>query len=227
MTVGTPQSRSGAAGTLAPIDGVAVQNRLNARGAALKVDGNIGPVTFAALIEWVGRSKLGAQGLALGTGMAVYLAPAGITTPLRLAHFLGQGSHETMGFTVLRELWDPTPAQKAYEGSATLGNTQPGDGFRFRGRGIFQTTGRANYAALAKRIGIDAVAHPELLEDPCTAVRSACDFWTMNSLAQWADADDELAMSRAINRGNPHSTKQPNGLAERIVATSRARIILI
>jgi len=209
------------------LNGIQIQSRLNARGAGLKVDGSIGPKTYAALLEWVGQRKLGDKGIALGEGMAQYLGPAGITTPLRLAHWLGQGAHETQGFQTLRELWDPTPAQKGYEGRRDLGNTQPGDGFRYRGRGIFQTTGRGNYEDLATRIGVDVVAHPELIEEPHNAVLSACDYWGVNKLAQWADADDVLTMSRAINRGNPRSTKMPNGLAERQVATARARLILI
>jgi putative chitinase len=209
------------------LNGTLIQTRLNERGAGLTVDGSVGPKTYAALLEWVGRKELGPKGIALGEGMARYLGPAGITTPLRLAHWTGQGAHETTGFTRLREAWGPTETQKGYEGRRDLGNTQPGDGFRFRGRGIFQTTGRGNYEDLAARIGLDVVAHPELLEEPHNAVLSACDYWTVNHLAQWADADDVLAMSRAINRGNPRSAKQPNGLAERQVATARARIILI
>lgn len=58
-------------------------------------------------------------------------------------------------------------------------------------------------------------------------MRSAVDYWTVHGLPPWADADDVQAISRAINCGSPTSKRAPNGLTERIVATSRARIILI
>src|SRR5690606_17393021 len=70
-----------------------------------------------------------------------------ITAPTRLAAFLAQVGHESGGFVYAREIWGPTEAQKRYEGRKDLGNTQPGDGSRFRGRGLIQITGRANYTA--------------------------------------------------------------------------------
>lgn len=82
----------------------------------------------------------------------------------KLSYVLATAWHETGRFRWLREIWGPTAAQKRYEGRADLGNTQPGDGKRFMGRGLVHITGRANYTDWAKRLGIDIVAHPELAE---------------------------------------------------------------
>lgn len=87
------------------------------------------------------------------------------------AYILGTAHHETGGFKYLREIWGPTPAQKKYEGRADLGNTQPGDGKRFMGRGLVHITGRRNYADWSKRLGIDLVGNPALAEKPEIAVR--------------------------------------------------------
>jgi putative chitinase len=113
-----------------------------------------------------------------------------IDTPQEYAHFLAQACHETDHFKTLREY----ASGKAYEGRKDLGNTQPGDGVKFRGRGIFQTTGRANYLQLGVKKGkrdlfINA---PELLEQPEYAVWSACEYWKtrgLNDAANHADGD--------------------------------------
>ena len=138
---------------------------------------------------------------------------ANLTTPQRLAGFIAQALHETGSLKYLRELWGPTPAQKGYEGRKDLGNTFPGDGFKFRGRGIFQTTGRANYALVAQKLGIDALAHPELLEQTEWAMKSAVLYWNTRkrnglSLNQIIDKGDIVGLSRAVNGGD-------NGLADR------------
>jgi putative chitinase len=132
----------------------------------------------------------------------------GITTPLRLAHFWAQMSHECAGFRTLHEYWGPTPAQKRYEGRKDLGNTQPGDGYRFRGRGIIQLTGRANYAAMSKTLKVDLIANPELAADAAIAIRVACDYWKSRRLNALADKNDIVAITKKINGGT-------NGLADR------------
>lgn len=110
-----------------------------------------------------------------------------INTPQRIAAFLAQVLHESGHLRYMREIWGPTPAQKRYEGRADLGNTVAGDGSRFRGRGLIQTTGRANYARLSREMGIDFVANPQLLEMPKYAAHSAGAFWKRNNLNHFAD----------------------------------------
>lgn len=126
----------------------------------------------------------------LATWMNAICPTYEIDTAREYCHFIAQACHETDHFKTLREY----ASGSAYEGRADLGNTQPGDGIRFRGRGIFQTTGRANYLQLGIKKGrrdlfINA---PELLEQPEYAVWSACEFWQtrgLNDAANHADAD--------------------------------------
>lgn len=131
-----------------------------------------------------------------------------ITTPARQAAFLANVGHESGGLKWLVELWGPTIAQQRYEGRRDLGNVQIGDGFKFRGRGLLQTTGRANYTSLSGHLGIDYVADPERLAQPVDASRSACYFWQSHNLDQYADVGDFLTVVKRINGGY-------NGLSER------------
>ncbi len=113
-----------------------------------------------------------------------------IDTPQEYCHFLAQACHETDHFKTLREY----ASGRAYEGRADLGNTQAGDGVRFKGRGIFQTTGRANYLQLGIKKGRRDlfINNPELLEQAEYAVWSACEFWQtrgLNDVANHGDAD--------------------------------------
>lgn len=113
-----------------------------------------------------------------------------IDTAQEYAHFLAQACHETDHFKTLREY----ASGSAYEGRADLGNTQAGDGMRFRGRGIFQTTGRANYLQLGIKKGSRDlfINKPELLEEPEMAVWSACEYWltrNLNDAANHPDSD--------------------------------------
>ena len=95
-----------------------------------------------------------------------------INTVQRITAFLAQIGHESGNLIYTRELWGPTPAQQRYEGRADLGNTQKGDGFKFRGRGLIQITGRKNYQTCEKQLGIDLELHPEFLEMPEYAAQS-------------------------------------------------------
>ncbi|NYE26114.1 glycoside hydrolase family 19 protein [Pigmentiphaga litoralis] len=141
-----------------------------------------------------------------------------INTPRRGAAFLAQLTHESGRLVYVRELWGPTVAQSRYEGRADLGNTQPGDGSRYRGRALIQTTGRANYAAT--RDGLrkagpatpDFVAEPARLEEREWAALSAAWFWTdykrLNPLADTGTMADFVTITRRINGGI-------NGLSDR------------
>lgn len=82
-----------------------------------------------------------------------------------------------------------------------MGNTKPGDGWRFRGRGLKQLTGRNNYTAFAKDIGITPEKAAEYLETKKGAVHSACWFWKKNGINKFADANDIVGMTKRINGG--------------------------
>jgi putative chitinase len=128
----------------------------------------------------------------------------GIDSPARLAGFVSQVAHESGRLVYVSELWGPTPAQARYEGRADLGNTQPGDGGRFRGRGLIQVTGRANYRKAAAALGIDCETRPELLALPEHAAASAAWFWSshgLNALADKGTDDAFAAITRKINGG--------------------------
>jgi hypothetical protein len=88
----------------------------------------------------------------------------GIKTPLQKAHFLAQCAHESGNFIYTKEIWGPSAAQQRYEGRKDLGNTQPGDGFKFAGRGYIQVTGRANYSQFRKGVSDDVVANSTLVQ---------------------------------------------------------------
>jgi len=143
----------------------------------------------------------------------------GIDTPLRQAHFLAQIMHESGGLRYTKELWGPTDAQKRYEGRKDLGNTEPGDGFKFRGRGLIQTTGRANYERVGKALGFNLINNPDGLADVSLACRSAAYFWYDNDLNDLADHDDIVRVTRRVNGGK-------NGLEDRTKYLTRAKKLL-
>lgn len=132
-----------------------------------------------------------------------------ISTPQRQAAFLAQVGHESGGLRYTTEIWGPTPTQQRYEGRADLGNTEPGDGYRYRGRGLLQTTGRANYVSVRNRLLADVphmnvpdfVQSPDELATPLWAAYSACDYWDMRNLNDLADAGNFTLITRRINGG--------------------------
>lgn len=138
-----------------------------------------------------------------------------INTPKRQAAFLAQIGHESSRLTRLREIWGPTPAQSRYEGRKDLGNTQPGDGSRYRGRGLIQVTGRANYEAMGDALGVDLLSNPEQLEEPSLAALSAARFWQSRGLSELADTGDFRRISIRINGGL-------NGYEERVALHGKA-----
>jgi putative chitinase len=191
------------------------------------IDGDAGPMTYGGLFEAAAGRELGPLALTLGRAMVQWGGAYAVASPLRLAHFLGQGSLETGGFRYFTEIWGPTPAQRGYEGRADLGNTQAGDGFRYRGRGIFQITGRDNYKRGGVAVGLDLVSSPALAAEPGVSVHLALDYWKRNGLSAWADQNNAAAVSRGINRGNPRAPKPANHEAERIAATNAVKAVLL
>lgn len=143
----------------------------------------------------------------------------GIDTPLAKAAFLANVGHESGGLHWTSEIWGPTEAQRRYEGRRDLGNTQPGDGFKYRGRGLLQTTGRANYALLSGELGIDFIANPDQLAMPVEAALSAAYFWQSHALNAPANAGDFVRTVRVINGG-------VNGFAERQALYDAAKRVL-
>lgn len=150
-----------------------------------------------------------------------------INTPARIGMFLANVGHESGGLKWLTELWGPTPAQQRYEGRADLGNIQPGDGAKFKGRGYLQTTGRANYAKLTQRLRArwpqshvpDFEKTPEALAQPEWAAISAADFWDMKGLNALADRGAFVDVVKRINGGT-------NGLEERMRLYAAAQEVL-
>lgn len=151
----------------------------------------------------------------LNTAMAKY----GIVTRLRVVAFIAQVGHESGQFRWLKELWGPTAQQVGYEGRSDLGNTVKGDGSKYRGRGLIQVTGRANYAACGDALGLDLINKPELLEQPQYAAMSAAWFWSSMGLNTLADQRDFLKITRRINGGI-------NGLEDRMALYDKALKVL-
>lgn len=159
-------------------------------------------------------------------GLAMAGVGAGLERPHRLAQFLAQLAHESGGWRWDREIWGPTAAQKRYEGRKDLGNVQPGDGSRFRGRGPIQITGRANYAeftAWARKMhprAPDFTATPEAVNtDPWEGLGPIW-YWDTRGLNVYADRGDLLTVTKRINGGT-------NGLADRQARYTRTALVLL
>ena len=127
----------------------------------------------------------------------MYMPKYQVNTYLRICHFLAQAAHEAASFQTLREY----ASGAAYEGRKDLGNVKAGDGVRYKGRGIFQLTGRANYRDIGKKIGMDLENNPELAESPEVSVLTALEYWKSRNLNVLADRDDVEGITRKINGG--------------------------
>jgi putative chitinase len=147
------------------------------------------------------------------------MAEFDINTTPRQAAFLAQVLHESGMLRYTTEIWGPTPAQARYEGRKDLGNTEPGDGVRFMGRGLLETTGRANYDATGQALGVDLLSDPEQLAQPELAARSAGWFWRVHGLNELADVGDFRRITLRINGGT-------TGLDERVALYARAQQVL-
>ena len=153
----------------------------------------------------------------------------GINTPLRIAAFLAQIGHESGRLNYVREIWNPKqcPWQLRYEGRADLGNTQPGDGMKFLGRGLIQITGRANNLACGAYLDLPLETKPELLEEYVNAASSAAWFWSTHSCNKFADIGDIDGVSDVINIGRKTARiGDSNGYADRLAIYERAKLVL-
>ena len=154
---------------------------------------------------------------------------AGIDTPLRICHFLAQMSHESAGFTILQENLNYSAqgllkifpryfkdglevkyarkpemiANRVYGNRMGNGAEDTGEGFKYRGRGIIQLTGKDNYRVYSQSIFGDnrLLENPDLASDISVAAKIACAFWVRNKLNDLADKDDVVGITRRINGG--------------------------
>jgi len=150
--------------------------------------------------------------------LCTHMAARGINTQLRQGHFLAQIGHESGELRYNEEI----ASGDAYEGRLDLGNTHPGDGRRFKGRGLIQLTGRANYQQYSRAIGRDLTVDgqwEQVADDPNLAVDVACWFWDTRRLSPLADADDIMTITRRINGGT-------NGIDDRRRLLGRAKFFL-
>lgn len=148
-----------------------------------------------------------------------------IDTPLRQAHFVAQLLHETGNLKYKQESGNDAYFNK-YDirynpkKAKDLGNTQVGDGAKFKGRGLFQLTGRANYKSFGDYIGVDLLKNPELVaNDPKIGSLVAGWFWNRSSLNKKADNDDILSVTRTINGGL-------NGIEDRVEKLKKAKAVI-
>lgn len=176
----------------------------------------------------------------------------GISTKLRAALFLAQLGHESQGLSRTVECLNYSSARlleifpshftrdaaaryarqperianRVYAGRNGNGGEASGDGWRYRGRCPIQLTGRGQYAAMAELLDVDLLADPDrALELPIGADIAAA-WWRTNGLNSLADAGDVLSVSRRINLGTTHTQRMPNGFADRVDRTKRARVAL-
>jgi len=140
----------------------------------------------------------------LADAMPRLIQLASLNTARRQSHFLAQLAHESDGFRTTTEY----ASGGAYEGRRDLGNTRRGDGPRFKGRGLIQLTGRANYSRAGLVLDTDFLGSPELAAQFPYAALTAALFWRDHHLNRYADEDNVREVTRRINGGY-------NGLSER------------
>lgn len=181
----------------------------------LVVDGIVGPRTWSALGSNIETSPAGGAGVSLEQLRAIMtnlsaargreclphlnaaMTEASIDRRLRRAAFIAQLAHESSELRYFEELADGS----AYEGRRDLGNTQPGDGRRYKGRGPIQLTGRSNYRAAGQALHLDLEGQPELAAHVDLGFRVAGWFWTRHNLNVLADAGQFTEITRKINGG--------------------------
>ena len=181
-------------------------------------------ITLQQLVDCgIDRDVAGQFELPLDAAMTAF----SINTPKRAAAFLAQAAHESLGFTRLQEdLSYSTPerlmtvfkgrfdgladaaqylrqpeklANRVYANRLGNGDTSSGDGWRFRGRGLFQLTGRANYMAAGDGLGTDYKTNPDLVAEPPDAAFTAAWYWAVGNLNAMADVGQIDVITRRIN----------------------------
>lgn len=203
------------------IDRKATQQRLG-----VTPDGIFGIGTYSAMLRVVGPSADAAVIRSLANACTIHLPAYGVDQSVtRLADFLAQTANETGGYRVFVEnlnyssealvrTWPSrfTPASaaqvarkpeliadKVYQGR--MGNTQPGDGWAFRGRGMLQLTGRANYEAADRRLGLGLDTDPDIAAVPAMSLLIACDFYRDRKVFDALDRGDTTGARRITNGG--------------------------
>lgn len=166
-------------------------------------DGIVGRGTLTALFKKLGASQARAEELALSANVHMRTYKI-LENEQRLAHFIAQLAHESGNFRYMEEI----ASGAAYEGRKDLGNTEKGDGTRYKGRGPIQLTGRANYRKYGRALGIDFESNPQIVALPSIGMLVACKYWADNKLNELADKDDINLITLRINGGY-------NGLADR------------
>ncbi len=146
-----------------------------------------------------------------------------ISNDLRISAFLAQIAHESGEFRYMEEIWGPTDAQLRYEPPSDLaddlGNTEEGDGARYKGRGVIQITGRYNYGKYGDLISVDIVNNPTIASTPQIAFSTAGVYWQTNGLNELADQQDFETITKRINGGL-------NGYEDRCKYYDRAKQVL-
>lgn len=143
----------------------------------------------------------------------------GINSPLRMVHFLAQVGHESMSFVYTEEI----ASGSAYEGRKDLGNTEKGDGIRFKGRGLIQLTGRKNYSDYGDYACLNLLTKGNeriVSIHPTYALDASLWFWDKRKLNSYADKDDLRAITRRVNGGY-------NGLPDRQDYLDRAKFFIL
>jgi putative chitinase len=138
-----------------------------------------------------------------------------INTKLRIAHFMGQVTHECAGFRTTEEF----ASGAAYEGREDLGNVKKGDGKRYKGRGLIQLTGRANYRTIGAKLGLPLEDEPALAAEPVTSLKIACEYWLSRNINTAADLDNLITATKLVNGGL-------NGLEDRRKYLQKAKTVL-
>ena len=231
---------------MTPINWLLTQQKLG-----VKVDGNPGKNTYAALLAHAANRPVDPVILAVGQALATHAIGYEMTTVERLAEFVAQICNETGGFRRWGEdLHYTTPeniqrtwpsrfktladaqaccgdAQKLANivyARASEGNVEPGDGWKYRGRGALQLTFRNNYKRFGQLLGLELEANPDLAADPATSLLIALHFFKLGNVNHYVDAGNYHAARGITNAGSP-TYPHPIGLEE--VARLRGRVLTV